>query len=161
MNLPALLERVRWLLRRRGQVGEEADDLIPEAFLRLHEYRRSRSVLEPEAFLVRTVQNLSIDVHRAKARRGTQVAVEDEIHRLIDPAPRPDEVLDTQQRLQHLRRGLETLAPRTREVVLLYRIDGLSQSQIGARLGISVSAVEKHIAKAALFLMDWMAKERT
>jgi DNA-directed RNA polymerase specialized sigma24 family protein len=43
--------------------------------------------------------------------------------------------------------------------VLLQRIEGFSHAQIAARLGITVSAVEKHIAKAALFLSDWMNKE--
>ncbi len=161
MNLPVLLKRVRQLLRRKGRVDEETDDLIQEAFLRLHEYRQSRQVREPEAFLIRTVRNLSIDAHRVKGRRGIQVAVEDEIDRLIDPGPGPDEALATQQRLHHLRHGLEALGPRTREVVLLHKIDGLSQFEIAAQLGISVSAVEKHIAKAALFLMDWMAREGT
>jgi RNA polymerase sigma factor, sigma-70 family len=157
----SLIDRLRKLLRRKGRVRDEADDLIQEAFLRLHEYRKSRQVLEPEAFLVRTVQNLSIDAHRLKARRGVEIAADDEVRRLIDPRPLPDEVLASHQRLQRLRAGLETLAPRTRDVVLLYRIEGLSQSQIATQLGISISSVEKHIAKAALFLSDWMTEDGT
>jgi RNA polymerase sigma-70 factor (ECF subfamily) len=159
VDLHFLIDRLRRLLRRKGRVHDDADDLIQEAFLRLQEYRQARRVLEPEAFLVRTVQNLSIDAHRVKGRRGTQVLVDDQIHHLIDPAPLPDEVLASQQRLQRLRQGLESLSPRTREAVLLFRIDGLSQSQIAAQLGISASAVEKHIAKAALFLSDWMTED--
>lgn len=161
MDFVALKARLRKFLRYRGRAQDEADDLIQEAFLRLHEYRKFRQVIEPEAFLVRTVQNLNIDARRVKGRHGTPVTAQPEIHRLIDPRPGPDEVLASQQRLQHLKRGLETLAPRTREVVLLYRIDGLSQPQIATQLGISSSAVEKHIAKATLFLSDWMTEDQT
>jgi RNA polymerase sigma factor (sigma-70 family) len=154
-----LISKLRKFLRHRGRTGDEADELIQEAFLRLQAYRQERPVREPEAFLVRTVQNLTVDASRRRRTRGTHVDVEVEGVRLIDPGPAPDEVLTAQQRLRHLRAGLEALAPRTREVVLLQRIEGFSHAQIAARLGITVSAVEKHIAKAALFLADWMAGE--
>ena len=51
------------------------------------------------------------------------------------------------------------LAPRTREVILLHRFEGFSHAQVGERLGITVSAVEKHVAKATLFLSDWMLEQ--
>jgi RNA polymerase sigma-70 factor (ECF subfamily) len=116
-------------------------------------------VREPEAFLVRTVRNLSVDILRRRTQRGPHITLATERLHLVDQSPAPDEVLASQQRLQRLRAGLEALPPRTREVVLLQRIEGFSHAQIGARLGITVSAVEKHIAKAALFLADWMNKE--
>jgi RNA polymerase sigma-70 factor (ECF subfamily) len=37
---------------------------------------------------------------------------------------------------------------RTRDVFLLVRLENMKQAEIAARLGISVSAVEKHLAKA-------------
>jgi RNA polymerase sigma-70 factor (ECF subfamily) len=154
-----LIQKLRRFLRHRGRLGDEADELIQEAFLRLQLYRRERHVREPEAFLVRTVRNLSVDILRRRSQRGTHIALENERIHLVDPSPSPDEVLESQQRLQLLRAGLEALPPRTREVVLLQRVEGFSHAQIAARLGITVSAVEKHIAKAALFLSDWMNKE--
>jgi RNA polymerase sigma-70 factor (ECF subfamily) len=154
-----LLTKLQKLLRHKGRTADEADDIIQEAFLRLQTYRQARHVREPEAFLVRAALNLSVDALRRGARRGMHVTADSETLRLIDPKPLPDEVLASQQRLQQLRAGLATLAPRTREVILLQRIEGFSHAQIGARLGITVSAVEKHIAKAALFLSDWMGEE--
>jgi RNA polymerase sigma-70 factor (ECF subfamily) len=97
-----------------------------------------------------------VDARRQRERwKGRLVATAD-ILPLIDSGPLPDEVLASQQRLQQLRGGLEALSARTREVLLLSRIEGLSHAQIAQRLGITVSAVEKHIAKAALFLTEWM-----
>ena len=63
------------------------------------------------------------------------------------------------ERLQQLNAGLEALSPRVREVFLLHRLEGLSYQQIAQQLTLSPSTVEKHIAKASLFLFDWMAKE--
>ncbi len=60
----------------------------------------------------------------------------------------PSEILEHQQRIQRLSEALETLPPRRREAFLLYRFDGLSQSEIAERMEISISMVEKHIAAA-------------
>jgi DNA-binding NarL/FixJ family response regulator len=46
-------------------------------------------------------------------------------------------------------------SPRTREVFLMHRIEGLRCREIASRLGISQRSVEKHIARAALFLAEW------
>jgi RNA polymerase sigma-70 factor (ECF subfamily) len=55
-----------------------------------------------------------------------------------------------------LRAGLAALRPRQREVFLLNRVDGFSFVQISTQLNISMSMVEKHAAKAILFLTNWM-----
>ena len=58
-------------------------------------------------------------------------------------------------RLERVREGLSRLTPRTREIFLMHRLDEMKYREIAERLGISQSAVEKHIAKAALFLAEW------
>jgi RNA polymerase sigma factor (sigma-70 family) len=153
-----LFLKLRRLLLSRGRSIDDSDDLIQEAFLRLELYCRDHEVRQPEAFLVRAALNLSIDEHRsAHARRIVAQRVES--LPLIDPHPAPDEVLAAQQRLQRMRRGLHGLSPRVREVFLMSRLDGCSYGQIAERLGISESAVEKHIAKASRFLWEWMHRE--
>jgi RNA polymerase sigma-70 factor (ECF subfamily) len=53
------------------------------------------------------------------------------------------------------------LPERCREVFLLHRVESLSYSQIATRCGISVSAVEKNIARACLLLGAAMGREET
>ncbi len=150
-----LFGKLRGVLRRRGRTRDEADELIQEAFLRLQVYSRGHQVQQAEAFLVRTALNLSVDRHR-RAHADRMVANALETLPLADPGPSPDEVCNTQQRLQHLRAGLDSLSPRAREVFLMHRLDGYSHAQIAAQLGITLSMVEKHMARAALFITDWM-----
>jgi RNA polymerase sigma factor (sigma-70 family) len=153
-----LLTKLRKLLISRGRTVDDTDDLIQEAFLRLELYCREHQVQQPEAFLVRTALNLSVDERRSAYARRV-VAERVECLTLIDPHPTPDEVLATQQRLLRMRRGLQTLSPRVREVFLMNRLEGYSYGQIAEQLGISESAVEKHIAKASQFLWEWMNRE--
>jgi RNA polymerase sigma-70 factor (ECF subfamily) len=150
-----LLAKLRRLLRSRGRSVDDTDDLIQEAFLRLQLYCRDHTVQKPEAFLVRTALNLSAD----QSKRERQVRIEPgalERLTLIDPSPSPDAVYAGQMRLHHWKAGINALSPRQREVFLLNRIEGYSFIQIAERLGITLSMVEKHAAKAVLFLTDWM-----
>ena len=149
------LARLRQFLRHRGRTDEDADDLIQEAFLRLEMYSRENKVLEPEAFLVRTVGNLSVDKYR---HDGVLEVVEKPVEEmdLFDTAPRPDEVCAARERLDKLMAGLEGLSPKTREVLIARRYEGLSCPEIAKRLGITVSAVEKRLARAMLYLVEWM-----
>lgn len=154
-DIQSLAAKVRRALRRRGRSPDEADDLIQEAFLRLHVYCRDHTIRNTGGFLLRTALNLACD--RSRRDRVAAVvpgALED--LPLADPCPPPDEVCAGQERLQRMKAGLEAMSPRRREVFVLNRIEGYTFPQIAARLGITLSAVEKHAAKAILFLTDWM-----
>lgn len=150
-----LMLKLRRLLRSRGRSIDDTEDLIQEAFLRLQIYCRDKDVLKTEAFLVRTVLNLSVDQHR-RERNAVMVARDMDALRVIDPRPAPDAVFAAQERLQYMRAGLEALSPRQREVFLLNRVEGFSFVQIAEQLGLSLSMVEKHAAKAVLAMTNWM-----
>jgi RNA polymerase sigma-70 factor (ECF subfamily) len=75
---------------------------------------------------------------------------------ICDPSPLQDEVLISRHRLERLLAGMEQLTPRTREVFLMHRLDGLRYREIAEELGISQSAVEKHMSRAIEILTDWM-----
>jgi RNA polymerase sigma factor (sigma-70 family) len=159
-DIRPLFAKLRRLLRSRGRSVEDADDLIQEAFLRLQVYCREHTVEQPEAFLVRTALNLSTDQARYDRRQRLDYGVLEKLA-LVDPSPSPDAVYAGQKRLLHWKRGLAALSPRRREVFLLNRLEGYSFPQIAERLGISLSMVEKHAARAVLFLTDWMEQEES
>lgn len=147
---------INWLknqLTRRGRAREDAEDLIQEGIVRVYEYRaRGGQVREPEAVLVRTVERLSMNEHRDSHCNLYTRRVLEELS-IVDPAPPPEERLEVQQRLDHVMRVLETVSPRTREVFLLHRLSGAGQEDIAKRFGITVSAVEKHVARAVAALI--------
>lgn len=148
----AILKRIARATRNQAQ----AEDYLHSAFIRLEEYRRHREVRQPSAFLVRTAVNLALDEHRSrKVRNESSHAVAD-ILNISDNQPLQGEALAARERLKRVQEGLARLSPRTRQVFLMHRLDGMKYREIASRLGITVSAVEKHVAKGAHFLTGWV-----
>lgn len=147
-----LFRRVKKLLRRRGASAEDAEDLVQEAVLRLHLYERAgNEIRSAEGFVARTAMNLAVDV----ARHAHAHLYEDtplESLAIVDAQPRPDEVLAAEERLIKMRDALDRVSVRTREVFFMHRLQGFSHAEIGSRLGISKSTIEKHIATAVTIL---------
>lgn len=146
----------RRLIRRIARVTRhaEAEDLAQVAVVRTLE-RGGGGIANPEAFLVKAAVNQAWDEHRRAQHPAAPVPFDPATYFLRDPGPLPDEVLETNQRLARVRTGLNELSPRTREIFLMHRFDGLKYVEIAETLSISVSAVEKHMARAMQFLADW------
>lgn len=149
------LHHMRRILLRRGGTREQAEDLIQEAFLKMQEYcEKGGRVRQPEAFLVRTVLRLASNARRDEHRN---LYVEDNVEQLalvIDANPTPDEVLAGEQCLERMRDALDAASSRTRDIFFMHRLDGLSYAQIAQTLRVSLSAVEKHMARALAILAD-------
>ena len=150
-----VFSRVRSALMRRGRSVSDAEDLVHEAWVRLACYEKDQVVEEPAAFLMRTALNLSIDAHRAHEHHGEQVLIEDVV--LLDAAPGIEDVVLAKERMVRMGQGLARLTAKTRDIFLSHRLDGLSYREIAQRHGLSISTVEKHVAKATLQIATWMA----
>lgn len=145
--------------RLRDQIArmtgrDDAEDLLHDAWVGLVERRTAAD--RPAAMLARAAATRGIDAHRRAARRGPTVPIEGMGDLLADAAPLQDEMLIARHRLERLRGGVAKLPPRTREIFLLHRLEGRRYREIADDLGISQSAVEKHIARAMAALTDWM-----
>lgn len=139
--------RLMSLLRRRGHTREDAEDLIQDAFLSLHNYCQKAEVRSTEAFLVRAVLNRSVSLHRG---RHSELYVHESPEELLlaDQGPAPDELIAVDQRLERIIRALNSVGPRTRDMFLMHRLLGFSYPEIAKQLGVTVSAVERRIARA-------------
>ncbi|MBV8501356.1 MAG: sigma-70 family RNA polymerase sigma factor [Paucibacter sp.] len=150
----AVFARVRAALMRRGRSSHDADDFVQEAWVRLACYQRDNEVAQPEAFLMRTALNLSIDAYRLRVSHGEEVLVEDVV--LIDVAPTAEATLLAKERKERLSYWLGRLTPKTRDIFLSHRLEGMSYKEIAQRHGLSISSVEGHISRAIQQLTTWM-----
>jgi RNA polymerase sigma-70 factor (ECF subfamily) len=134
----------------------DAEDLLQEALVRTLG-RGMDTVCNLEAFLVRSARNQACDDARRARHPASPAALDAAAFQVGDPHPLPDEHAEMRQRLARVRSGIERLPARTREIFLMHRLDGMKYREIAAALGISQSAVEKHIARAAADIADWTA----
>ncbi len=141
---PALL---RFFGRRTGSAAV-AEELTQDLFLRLLRRPDLFDLDNVEGYIFETASNLARDRARREAARGGGAHVELEPDALGGDEPDPEQIVDGRRRLEAVLAAVEALPPRARDVLVLRRFEGLSYAQIAARLGITVSAVEKRMAKA-------------
>lgn len=137
---------VRQLTRKTG-CGELARELANETFLRLLRMAPGHvgRIERPEAFLRRVSANLLRDRGRAEAlKQRTQPVVELALEHEFDQVA----ALESRDTLRRLERAIAKLKPRTREIFLAHRIDGLTYAEIAGRTGLSLKGVEKQMSKA-------------
>ncbi|MCP1472320.1 RNA polymerase sigma-70 factor (ECF subfamily) [Sphingobium sp. OAS761] len=153
-SLEEIMAKAKAVLRRRGASVDDAHDLVQEAFVRINDYERSRSVQSREAIFVRTAINLSLDQARRQKRAPFSPSVS--WTDIADSTPLPDEAMLQRARLQHLQAGIQQLNERTRRILLCKRLEGLSTQEIADQENMSCAAIEKQVARATLTLMKWM-----
>lgn len=149
-------ELVRRVTRRVGNRAA-ASDVVQDTFLRLYAAPLTSDIASPASYLFRVADNLAIDHMRQEASRARVVAVDPDHESVPASEPSPEQALDYKQRLAVLEAAIAELPPKCREVFLLHKFDGLSHGEIGERLGISRSMVEKHVMKALAHCRDRLA----
>lgn len=126
---------------RYSKDREMAEDLVQEAFLRLH--AQQGEVREPRSWLYRTVHNLALNALRDSAREvpmthsahhESSSPAEDEA---VDAQPLPDEQLARWEGIGLVRLGLQSLDARSRELLQLKFHENLSYKEISGRTGLT------------------------
>ncbi|WP_336945629.1 RNA polymerase sigma factor [Asaia sp. HN010] len=148
----SLYERIRRQNRR-----PDSDDLLQTALLHLFE-RGMEGIDHPEAYVLRAARNLAIDRARREKRVGFSSLDTAEGPEPVCFQPGPERTLLGREQLERVRVAFAALDTRTARIFLMHRLDGLTYSRIARSLELSVSTIEKSIARAlahlALALMD-------
>jgi RNA polymerase sigma-70 factor (ECF subfamily) len=135
---------------RLTRQADAAQDCVQEAFLRLHPRLAAGEVVNPAAWLYRTIHNLAISDYRASRRlvpfetpaHSAESETRHSPHETIpDPAPLPDAEVERAEASGLARLFLERLDPRSRQIVQLKFDENLSYKDIAARTGLTVGHV--------------------
>lgn len=137
---------VRWIARRTYN-RDNAQDIAQDTFIRLLNkpavYNEIRS---PRAWLTKVAGNLVTDDIRRKILEENYVAY-------LESMPEtayfsPEEQFQLLKLLEQIDQLLSSLRSIEKKAFLMVRLDGLSYKEVASQLGVSLSSIEKYIAKA-------------
>lgn len=155
--LDALIEKRESLLlflAARTRCMATAEDLIQDLYLKVAAIDAEAEVRAPVALLYKMAANLMVDhvrsAQRSSRRSGqwrteTRTAIGGED--VVDDLP-ADEVVVARQRVRLLADAVSALPPKMGQAFRLHKLEGRSQAQTAAAMGVSVKMVEKHIQAA-------------
>lgn len=131
---------------RRGD-RNDAHDLVQDSFVQLAllpEEERAR-IVNPEAHLNVVSQNILRN--RAKAAYHRSIMVQDVD--IVDRASLDITAnLEARDMLKRLDAAMVKLDPKTREIFMALRLDGVTYAEVAKRTGLTVKGVEWHLSKA-------------
>ena len=152
-------------LRMTGN-SEDASDMTQETFIKAYNSLQSfRGDSKFSVWLYRIATNVCLDFLRSKSRRPTvSLSVEDnegdEVQLdVADESQSPELLLDRQMTRESVRRGLETLSPEYRQILLLREIQGLSYEEISQALGLEAGTVKSRIFRARKKLCAFLLQD--
>lgn len=140
----------RFMLARRCDPAD-VEDLLQDLYVKLASFCPG-PVSNPRAYLYQTANNLLHDQRRGRARqlsrddRWARRRVGSDLEK--DAAPSPEQSAIARDDLARVNELIGSMPDRTALILKMYRLDGISQKDIAHRLGLSLSAVEKHLQRA-------------
>jgi RNA polymerase sigma-70 factor (ECF subfamily) len=154
LPLEAALERY---LRRNWRSVDEIADLRQEVYARVYRAAQTRLPEHTRALVFATARNLIVDY----VRRERVVSIETVMD--IDALPvfteaETDSAFTSRSELRALQSELDKMPARTRDIVILRKIYGYSQSETADQLGVSEPTVERHVGRGMRQLADALGR---
>jgi RNA polymerase sigma factor (sigma-70 family) len=127
-----------------------AADITQESFIIFFREAQKQVIDHPRGFLFRVAKNLAYDHIKHRKVTENYQQTKDQNQPSASEFPSAEKLVSIDERLASIKRILEDLPLRTQEIFILNRVYGMTYAETAEELGISDSAVEKHMAKALL-----------
>jgi len=144
---------LRYFWRSTRDHGD-AEDLTQEVYTRLARFQDTAALAQTEGYLFRIAANLLKNKRRGDRvrHRAHHVDYNDALEKNppadhIQEAPL-EQIIDDRDQCRYLLEVLNGFPPKTRDVFLLARFEGMSYHEISQHCGISTHMVKKHMMKA-------------
>jgi len=145
---------------------EDAADMTQETFIKAYNSLQSfRGDSKFSVWLYRIASNVCLDFLRSRSRKQTvSLSVEDDEGEeaqldIADESQSPEVLLERGLTRNAVRRGLDTLPPDYRQILLLREIQGLSYDEISTALGIDIGTVKSRIFRARKRLCTFLVED--
>jgi RNA polymerase sigma factor (sigma-70 family) len=143
----------RYFARRVRNEGE-IEDLVQEVFLRLLKRGGMADMEHLHGYMFQTARSVLADHLRRRRifRTDDHEEFDESAHGGLHASP--EDALLGRERLARATALLLELPERTRVIFVLRRLEGMRYDDIALHIGVSVSAVEKHMQRAVAHLTD-------
>ena len=133
-----------------------AQDLVQDLYVRIRTLDPAPSVSNHRAYLFRMAANLATD-HQRREKRHAELQAEAQSYLTETADTRsPERLAQSRAELARMARALDVLPPTTRRIFELNRFEEKSHREIAEIVGLSPTAVFKHIRRA----VDHLARSR-
>jgi RNA polymerase sigma-70 factor (ECF subfamily) len=150
--MPHEMQIRAWLNRNRVR-NLDVDDIVQEMYARIASQTTYDEIRVPIRYAMQVAYSIMVShLRRMKTVTITAKADLDELGLSAPEASAEDDLVHRDE-LREVTEALATLPERTRDILLLRRVEHLSLRETAARLAISEKTIEKHMARATLFLM--------
>lgn len=129
---------------------EASKDVVSDAFELVWRKLQGNGVDNVDSYLLTTVRNVCLDYIRKQEIRSRYVQASFRASDLISNTLDQDDVHE--EKIQAIMKALEELTPRTQQIVRLCYVEHKKYREVAAELGISESAVKKHIMQALSYM---------
>lgn len=126
-----------------------AYDIVQDTFERAISFQNKTTIVNKRAFLYKLAKNIIIDDVRKK-QKIKEIPYEENIYSFKHDET--EEIVLAEDRQMHLIKELNKLPLKRKEAFVLHIIEGYSREEIANIMGISISAVAKHISRASIEL---------
>ena len=140
-------EQLLRYLRAHG-AGDAAEDLLQERWMQAAA-GATGPIASPRNYLFRAATNLMIDRRRSEAQQSRRERDWSELSDRLpgSPAndPGPERQIDGRRKLEFVEGELAKLPPRALSIFREHRLQGLTQREIAASMGLSASTIESDL----------------
>jgi len=145
---------------RRGVARDVCEDLVQDVYVRLAKRVKKTKIEKPEAYLMITASSVWKDFLRKKQSHCVDSHVEYDDLRDSPEVFSPERVLQGKETVKKMIDALQALPKDTRNAYLLCRVNGFKRAVVAERLGISISAVDRHLMTATVHVAKEIGKEK-
>jgi RNA polymerase sigma-70 factor, ECF subfamily len=153
-HLDAAFNLARWLLRRRT----DAEDVAQEALLRAYRFFRGFQGGDARAWLLQIVRNTCYSWLEKNRPMELSMEFDEELH--FEVSATPETLAMAGDDRKRLILALEMLPPRFREVLVLRELEGCSYKEIAAITSIPIGTVMSSLSRARRQLYSALANPR-
>jgi RNA polymerase sigma factor (sigma-70 family) len=146
-------------LRRSGRGKSDVEDLRQDVYMRVcaAAYKEIPNPTRPLVFAV--ARNLLIDRVRHEQVVPIEVIENLDALNVAIEEPSPARAIIAREELRRLQSALKMLPERTRSIVVMHKLDGLSAREIAKRTGFSQRTVERSLTDGVRALAEIMLRE--